>query len=84
MTCRVAAGLQDQVSRGTLVGFWETHDSVAPDQVEILVELAREGEEATFKELATCLNPVLSDEDLNQIWCGTVARLKRLRSTDGA
>jgi hypothetical protein len=69
MTCRVAVRMPVQLCAASGAG--------APDQEEILVELALEGDEATFKELAACLNPALSARDLDEMWRGTLARVER-------
>ena len=48
---------------------------VAEDQVEGLVALAREGNEAAFKEIARCLG--VAEAELDEMWRGTVKRVGR-------
>ena len=53
----------------------EIESAVAADHVPILLDMARLGQERDFKDLAGCLGVPL--EDLDAMWQGTVARLRR-------
>lgn len=53
----------------------QVEQSVEGSHVETLVDLAKHGEEATFKDLAQTVG--VRRELLDELWKGTVARLKR-------
>lgn len=53
------------------------NDYVAPDQVEHIVQLAREGREAEFRELAPLLG--IPADQIDECWAGTVARVQKTK-----
>jgi len=58
------------ISPAAALGF---RDESPGDHVETLLDLARAGDEATFKELARSLG--VAPARLDALWAGTVARL---------
>jgi hypothetical protein len=54
---------------------WYLADTVHPDHVEVLLDLARTGHEAEFKELAGAVG--VPRKDLDDMWQGTTSRLHR-------
>ncbi len=50
-----------------------TGAGLTADQIDTFLNLARQGDEATFRELALCLGVGMAD--LDELWTGMVARI---------
>lgn len=66
--------LEEQISAGALV-FFDGAQSNSEDQIETLVDLARQGDEKSFRELALAIG--VSRENLDAFWLGACRRVRR-------
>ena len=68
---RLIGEILEQISPAAALGFREDPPG---DQFETLLDLARAGDEATFKDLALSIG--IPPAQVDSLWAGTVARVR--------
>lgn len=64
------------------VSMWDGSPHV-DEASEVLVDLARQGNEADFKTFLRMQNPEITDDELEDAWEGTCRRVKSFAWSDG-